>query len=52
MEKMRKCALLEEFNTHDWCVEIHGCVYVCVQTERCRYVHRWENRRDEKNWAH
>lgn len=51
-EKMRKCALLEEVNTQDWCVEIHSCVYVCVQTVRWRYVHGWENGRDEKNRAH
>lgn len=36
---MCKCALLGEVNTHDWYVEVHGCVYVYVQTERWMYVH-------------
>lgn len=36
---MFKCAVLEEVNTHDWYVEVHGCVYVFVQIEKWRYVH-------------
>lgn len=36
---MCKCAVLEGVNTHDWYVEVHGCVYVNVQIEKWRYVY-------------
>lgn len=29
-----QCALLEEVYTHDWYVEVHGCVYVCLCADR------------------